>query len=71
MKCPLCGYQKFFVKAPEDEYETYEFELRDGRPEFGVAAGSSECPEVHDGTETFCERCSWHGKFKELKKSTD
>ena len=70
MKCPVCGCQNFFVKDPQDEYETIEFELQNGRIEFKSAADSSNCPEVHDGTETFCDNCSWHGKLKELKKSS-
>jgi hypothetical protein len=28
MKCPVCGSLNFFVKDPEDEYETHEFELK-------------------------------------------
>ena len=30
MKCPKCGCEKFYIKDPDDEYETYEFEGRDG-----------------------------------------
>ena len=28
MKCPQCGCEKFYVKDPDDEYETYEFAWR-------------------------------------------
>ena len=31
MKCPLCGCVSFYVKDPDDAYETYEFDWRDGR----------------------------------------
>ena len=29
MKCPTCGSQRFFVKDPEDEDDTHEFDLED------------------------------------------
>jgi len=34
MKCPVCGSLNFFVKDPDDAYETYDFELMKnwGRP---------------------------------------
>jgi hypothetical protein len=66
MKCPLCGCEKFYVKDPDDEYETYEFELHDGKAAFGPDVDDSSCPEVCDDTETYCDKCSWHGDFKEL-----
>ena len=25
--CPYCSSQSFYVKAPQDEYEIYEFDL--------------------------------------------
>jgi len=66
MKCPLCGCEKFYVKDPDDEYETYEFELREGNVEFGPDVDASSCPKVCDDTETYCDKCSWHSDFKEL-----
>jgi hypothetical protein len=68
MKCPICGSLNFFVKDPDDEYETYEFELKGESTVFKPAAAGSR-PEVKADTEVFCERCSWHEKFLELKKS--
>lgn len=67
MKCPLCGCVEFFIKDPDDEYETYEFGWRDGNVEFGADVDSSGCPEIYDDTETFCDKCSWHGSVKELR----
>jgi hypothetical protein len=58
MKCPVCGSQKFFLKDPADEYETYEFELKDGQAKF-----AAQPREMLPETETYCHRCSWHGKF--------
>ncbi len=66
MKCPLCGCEKFYVKDPDDEYETYGFELHDGKVAFGPDVDASSCPEVCYDTETYCDKCSWHGDFKEL-----
>lgn len=61
MKCPVCGSQKFFVKDHEDEYEMHEFDLEDGRAVF-----VSEPQEIQPETETYCNRCSWHGSFATL-----
>jgi hypothetical protein len=62
MKCPVCGSLKFFVKDPADEYETYEFDLKDGQVVF-----PAESKEVRPETETYCHRCAWHGRFETLK----
>jgi len=63
MQCPLCGGVKFYIKDPDDEYETYEFEYQDGVICFDANMSESEIPEVGEGTETFCDKCAWHGKF--------
>lgn len=65
MKCPLCGCQNFFVKNPDDEFETFEFSVASGEVRFD--ADEQGAPEVREATETFCNRCSWHGKLQELK----
>ena len=69
MKCPLCGCEKFYIKDPDDEYETYEFGWRDGNVEFSTDVDASDCPEFSDDSEIFCDQCSWHGDTKELKKA--
>ena len=68
MKCPLCSSVNFYIKDPQDEYETYEFELKDGQVEYSSEDEAAAAPGVQDQTETFCNKCSWHGKFKELAK---
>ena len=68
MECPLCGCQDFFVKDPEDEFETFEFSVAGGEVSFSADAEGAPAPEVRDTTETFCNRCSWQGKYQELKK---
>lgn len=60
-KCPVCGSTRFFLKDPADEYEAYEFTLEDGRPVF--LTGDQE---LQPETESFCQRCSWHGPWREL-----
>lgn len=65
--CPVCGCKKFYVKHPDDEYAIYAFECRDGAPCFDDDEDLEDCPEVDDGTETFCSTCAWHDKFKEIK----
>ena len=56
----------FYIKDPDDEYETYEFAWRDGNVEFGADVDPDSCPEICDDTEVFCDQCSWHGETKEL-----
>jgi len=69
MKCPVCGSLNFFVKDPDDEYETREFELKGQDVVFNPEAAESDSPEVKSNTEVFCEKCAWHDKFQELKNS--
>jgi hypothetical protein len=69
MKCPLCGCQNFFVKNPDDEFETREFSVASEEVHFSAGAESDSVPKVQESTETFCNKCSWHGKFQDLKKT--
>lgn len=66
-KCPTCGCKQFYIKNPVDGYDIYEFECRDGEVCFDEELDADECPEVTDGTETFCSACAWHDKFDKLK----
>jgi hypothetical protein len=67
-KCPLCGCEKFYVKDPDDEYETYAFECRDGEVCFDPEAEACNPPTPGSDTETFCDRCAWHDRMDALKK---
>lgn len=66
-KCPLCGSKAFYVKDPDDPYETYEFECKDGEICFDPEMESSDPPEIQENTETFCNKCSWHDRFDKLE----
>ena len=66
-KCPLCGSQRFYVKDPEDEYEIYEFDLNEGEAVFDPETNEEEVPAIVEETETYCNTCAWHDKFKALK----
>ena len=68
MNCPVCGSLNFFVKDPDDEFETYEFELKGRDVVFNPEAAESGNPDLKADTEVFCEKCAWHDKFQELKK---
>ncbi|MHC1743747.1 MAG: hypothetical protein AB9873_12035 [Syntrophobacteraceae bacterium] len=65
-KCPLCGSKSFYVKDPDDEYETYEFELRESGVAFAETVEETDAPEIDSSTNAFCSRCSWHGSLGEL-----
>jgi len=67
-KCPVCGCKRFYVKDPDDQYETYEFECKDGKVRFDDSLNENECPEVHEDTETYCNACAWHDKFSKMKQ---
>ena len=66
-KCPLCGSQRFYVRDPEDEYEIYEFDLDEGEVVFDPETTEEEVVEIVEETETYCNKCAWHDKFKTLK----
>ena len=68
MKCPLCRSQHFYVKDPEDAYETYAFNCDEGSICFDPDVDPSRIPTRDSGTETFCNQCAWHGKFQEMKQ---
>ncbi len=66
MACPICGSMEFYVKDPEDQYEIYEFEVKNGNLNFPQG---SEPPFIKPGVdfEAFCEQCAWHGKASEIR----
>lgn len=66
-KCPLCGCPTFYVKDPDDAFETYVFNSRDGQISFCEPADTY--PEVLEDTETYCNQCAWHDKYKVLEKA--
>lgn len=66
MKCPDCGSESFYVKDPEDQYNIFEFDLQEGKI-VPNNSGEYDALEVGEETETYCERCAWHDKFKTLK----
>ena len=68
MKCPACGSQSFYTKDPEDQYNIFEFDLKDGEIIFNAEGTESNPLDVVEGTETFCKQCARHDKFKSLKQ---
>ena len=64
LKCPLCGSKSFYTKDPGDSYEIYEFDLTEGKIVFNSEVDESDLPTVDGETETYCNRCAWHEKFK-------
>jgi hypothetical protein len=62
----MCGCEKFYIKDPDDEYETFEFCIEAGGPVFSDDIDESEYPEVSAETRTYCNQCAWNGKLSEL-----
>jgi len=67
-KCPDCGCHSFYIKDPEDQYELFEFEFKEGKIISSDKETYSNPLEVGDETETYCDKCAWHDKFKTLKQ---
>jgi len=68
MKCPFCGCQSFYLKDPDDEYETYEFDVDKGEVNFHPEVNGSDVPELREETRCYCNQCAWNGMFGELSK---
>ena len=66
IQCPACGSQSFYTKDSEDEFNIFEFDLKEGKIIFNAEEPESNLPEIMEETETFCRRCAWHDKFKML-----
>ena len=64
-RCPFCGCKTFYLKDPDDEYETYEFEFVDGEAVWNSKDDARQ-PECTEDSEAFCNNCSWHGKVREF-----
>lgn len=65
-KCPVCGCMTFYVKDPDDPYESYAFSCREGEVRPGPSADADEAPEIGAETTTYCDRCAWNGPLKTL-----
>ena len=67
MACPLCKSQRFYVKDPEDVFETYDFELQNGQLHFEDPQSAPKQEQVKEESEIFCQRCAWHGPYDQIK----
>ncbi len=67
MACPLCKSQQFYVKNPDDSFETYDFDLKKGQIQFEDPVGAPTQDEVKNEREVFCQRCAWHGPYDNIK----
>ena len=67
MACPLCKSQQFYVKDPDDIFETYDFELQNGQLTFGDPQSAPTQEQVKKENEIFCQRCAWHGTYDQIK----
>lgn len=65
-KCPVCGCMTFYVKDPDDPYESYSFACGDGGVRLDSSVDADEAPEIGAETLTYCDRCAWHGPLKSL-----
>ena len=68
MKCPYCGYQRFYIKDSTDEFEAFEFGCESGEVCFDPDLDEEQLPDIYDDTQIYCDQCAWNGKFQEIKK---
>ncbi len=66
-KCPVCGCEKFYVKNPDDEFDVYEFDCKEGKICFDQDIDEGDPPQILDETQTYCDSCAWHDRFDKLK----
>lgn len=67
MACPICKSDQFYVKDPEDQFETYEFQIRSGDIDFEDPEDQAAASQLAATNEIFCSRCSWHGLKKQVE----
>lgn len=60
MACPVCKSDQFYVKDPDDAFEIYEFQIKNG--EIKPADADVDTEQINGKREIYCQRCSWHGK---------
>jgi hypothetical protein len=66
-KYPACQSDAFYVRDPEDEYETFPFEVRGGEIVFREREAPQAPPALEGETRIFCDRCAWNGKKSDLE----
>lgn len=69
MACPVCRSDLFYIKDPEDSYETYDFQWLNGDIRFEDADNSIQLAEVTPVREVFCQKCAWHGPLQAIDGS--
>ena len=67
MQCPLCKKKRFYLKDPEDPYETYAFSSDSGGISFDSGLDAPAVPELSEETRIYCNHCSWNGRFREIQ----
>ncbi len=68
IQCPDCGANEFYVKDPQDKFNIFEFNLVEDKIVHLDVDTEEPIPNILDETHTYCQRCSWHGKFKILQQ---
>jgi hypothetical protein len=67
MECPYCRSRNFYLKDPDDGYETHEFDLREGKVVFLEKEEAPPSLPLEKDTTIFCSRCAWRGRMEDLK----
>lgn len=66
MACPVCRCESFYIKNPQDRFETRDFEYKNGLVKYTETDDDVVGLEVTPECEIYCQRCAWHGPLEEI-----
>lgn len=64
--CRLCGAKRFYIKNPDDAWETWKFEKKGDEIKWLLDEDQDEPPPLTAETQIFCDNCVWRGQFKDI-----
>jgi len=67
MKCPLCKRERFYLKDPDDPYETFGFSSESGDICFDAGPDPADIPRLSEDTPIYCDHCAWNGPFRQIQ----
>ncbi len=66
MSCPFCKSDQFYIKDNEDEWETYDFECKNGKIQFTDTAEAEQAEQIKPDRTVYCQRCAWNGPCDQI-----
>ena len=66
MSCPICHSEQFYIQD-EGDFEIIEFTSHQGRIQFEDPDTAEKAPTIANDRRIFCQRCSWRGRFDQIR----